>query len=229
MHLSERLASVGLLAAGVAHEINNPLEIIFNYLDLLRFTVKEREGQELLGQLEEEIATIESIVGNLVTFSDTASDGGEVFDVREVIENLLKLIRYTSTARGLEIRLESPASLLVKASKAEIRQVFLNIIKNSFEAMPDGGTLSISTRATGESEIGGCSIVFSDNGSGVPREHIKDVFLPFFSTRKATNRNRGLGLYLSYQILKKYNGAIALENNQEGGCTVRVSLPALGQ
>lgn len=227
VNLSEQLASVGLLAAGVAHEINNPLEIIFNYLDLLKFTLKEREAHDLLGQLEEEIATIESIVSNLVTFTDRPSTRVEAFDVREVIENLLKLIRFTSTARGLEIRFEcAGAELLVRASKAEIRQVFLNIIKNSFEAMPNGGVLSISARANGTGENGGCAVIFSDNGPGVLMENIKDVFLPFFSTKSATSRNRGLGLYLSYQILKKYDGAIALENNREGGCTVRVNLPA---
>jgi signal transduction histidine kinase/ABC-type multidrug transport system ATPase subunit len=227
VNLSERLASVGLLAAGVAHEINNPLEIIFNYLDLLKFTLKEREAHDLLGQLEEEIATIESIVSNLVTFSDGSSATVAVFDVREVIENLLKLIRFTSTARGLEIRFECDrAELQVRASKAEIRQVFLNIIKNSFEAMPDGGVLSISAQANGTREDGGCSVIFTDTGSGVPKENIKDVFLPFFSTKKKASQNRGLGLYLSYQILKKCDGAIALENNPMGGCTVRVSLPA---
>jgi signal transduction histidine kinase/ABC-type branched-subunit amino acid transport system ATPase component len=227
VNLSERLASVGLLAAGVAHEINNPLEIIFNYLDLLKFTLKEREAHDLLGQLEEEIATIESIVSNLVTFSDGSSATVAVFDMREVIENLLKLIRFTSTARGLEIRFECDrAELPVRASKAEIRQVFLNIIKNSFEAMPDGGVLSISAHANGTREDGGCSVIFTDTGSGVPKENIKDVFLPFFSTKKKTSQNRGLGLYLSYQILKKCDGAIALENNPIGGCTVRVSLPA---
>jgi ABC-type branched-subunit amino acid transport system ATPase component/nitrogen-specific signal transduction histidine kinase len=226
VNLSERLASVGLLAAGVAHEINNPLEIIFNYLDLLKFTLKEGEARDLLGQLEEEISTIESIVSNLVTFSDSASACVEVFDIREVIESLLKLIRFTSSARGLEIIFDcAPRELLVKASKAEVRQVFLNIIKNSFEAMPNGGVLSISSGLNGTPENRACTVVFSDNGSGVLKENIKDVFLPFFSTKNETRRNRGLGLYLSYQILKKYDGTISLQNNPEGGCTVRVTLP----
>ena len=232
VNLSERLASVGLLAAGVAHEINNPLEIIFNYLDLLKFTLKDREAHDLLGELEEEIATIESIVSNLVTFSDSTAASVEVFDVREVIEGMLKLIRFTSSGRGMDIRFECAyPELPVRASKAEIRQVFLNIIKNSFEAMTDGGVLAISARANGEEESGsresgGCSVTFTDNGSGVPKENIKDVFLPFFSTKKKAGQNRGLGLYLSYQILKKYDGEIVLENNPMGGCTVRVSLPS---
>jgi signal transduction histidine kinase/ABC-type transport system involved in cytochrome c biogenesis ATPase subunit len=226
VNFSERLASVGLLAAGVAHEINNPLEIIFNYLDLLKFSMKERKAHDLLEQLEEEITTIESIVSNLVTFSDSKPARVEVFDARDVIENLIRLVRFSSIARDLEIRFESPAvELPVKASKAEIRQVFLNIIKNSFEAMPEGGALTIVARASEPHGDGGLSIAFSDNGYGIPPENIKDVFLPFFSTKMEKSQNRGLGLYLSYQILKKYEGTITIENNPGSGCTVRVTLP----
>ncbi len=222
--LSDQLASVGLLAAGVAHEINNPLETIFNYLDLLKFALKERESLELLGQLEEEIGAIEAIVNDLISFSDNKSAHLEVFDVRELIENLLKLMRYNSAARNLSIRYENPDSALpVKASRAALRQVFLNVIKNSFEAMPEGGTLSIRAQAGRGQE--GCSVVFCDDGPGVPQESLNSVFLPFFSTKKTAHRNRGLGLYLSYQILKKYGGAIELANNPGGGCTVRISLP----
>jgi signal transduction histidine kinase/ABC-type uncharacterized transport system YnjBCD ATPase subunit len=227
VNLSDQLGSVGLLAAGVAHEINNPLEIIFNYLDMLKFALKDRQARDILGKLEEEIATIESIVSNLVTFSGSGSAQAEVFDVREVIQALLKLIRVTSGARGLSILFDSAGTgLRVRAGKAQIRQVFLNIIKNSFEAMPDGGVLSISLVPSDPTQSGTCAVIFTDNGTGVPPENIKDVFLPFFSTKKETRRNRGLGLYLSYQIIRKYGGDITLRNNPEKGCTVRVRLPA---
>ncbi len=229
VNVSERLASVGLLAAGVAHEINNPLEIIFNYLDLLKFSVKAGEAREQLIRLEEEMENIESIVSNLVTFSDSVPARAETFDAHDVIDNLLRLVRITSDKQGLRIEYDADAEELpVRGSKAEIRQVFLNILKNSFEATPCGGLVRISAQAEGKDGHRRVRVVFSDSGPGIPTENLKDIFLPFYSTKRNSGRNRGLGLYLSYQIVRKYNGDITVENNTGRGCTVTVLLPSRG-
>jgi ABC-type branched-subunit amino acid transport system ATPase component/nitrogen-specific signal transduction histidine kinase len=226
LNLSERLASVGLLAAGVAHEINNPLEIIFNYLDLLKFSVKEEEASAFLMQIEDEIVNIESIVSNLGSFSDGRQARGEVFDINDVVDNLLRLLNFTFIKRRVVIEHQPlKQDLPVYASKAEIRQVFLNIIKNGFEAMPMGGILKITERVEDTDGRLLVYVVLSDNGPGIPEENLKDVFLPFYSTKKDANQNRGLGLYLSYQILKKYDGSISIENDHDRGCRVTIALP----
>jgi len=226
--LSENLASVGLLAAGVAHEINNPLDIMGYYLENIRFNAENAAVQSSVKALEEEIASIAQIVGNLLTFSDKKGGALEEVDIVAMIGDLVSLIAHNAKRNGIVLAFDAPPeSIVVEANRNEMKQVILNLVKNSFEAMPEGGTLAISIGRKKISDGECCSIDFDDTGCGIDEAALKDVFLPFFSTKSATGRNAGLGLSICYGIITKYRGTITVANRENGGCRFSVSLPII--
>ena len=221
--LSEKLASVGLLAAGVAHEINNPLEIIYNYLKFLKLNLKQKPIVNTINDLEEEITYIKQIVSNLISFSDANKISNEEFDLNELLKSVVNLIKYSVINKKIKISFSSDQTvILFQANKNELKQVILNLLKNSIEAMPDGGQISIASRITGNSEI---HISIIDTGCGIQDENPNNIFLPFYSTKKRGSSNLGLGLSVSYGIIKKYRGNIRVENLTESGCQFIITLP----
>lgn len=224
--LSEKLASVGLLAAGVAHEINNPLEIIYNYLNYLKFNLNKESIQKTVKNLEEEIAYIKQIVGNLISFSDNNKIINEDFNIDDLIHSLLNLIKYNAKHKNIFLKYnpyDSP--IVIKANKNEIKQVILNLIKNSFEAMPEGGIITIETELNEASKNKLANIIIRDTGPGIKEENLNNIFLPFYSTKKGSSQNLGLGLSVSYGIIKKYNGEIQIKNLKNTGCEFMITLP----
>ena len=223
VNLSENLASLGLLAAGVAHEINNPLEIIYNYLSFLRMYPDRKQSLEAVLQLEEEIDGIKHIVSNLVSFSGNKGQHPEIFDVNYLIEQTLTLLKPAAKERNIQCSsLYSTGELLICANKTEIRQVLMNIIRNSFEVLKTAGEMHIETKVIDEQVI----ILISDNGPGINIKDSENIFLPFYSTKKNENNNNlGLGLPMSYGIVKKYNGELTFRNLEEQGCEFMISLP----
>lgn len=224
--LSEKLASVGLLAAGVAHEINNPLEIISNYLSYIRYTHSAAEVTESIGKVKREIDYISKIVNNLLTFSGHQKPGRELVNLDEVISEILDLLKYNAEYKHIRIAFDHPQEeSLFLGDKDQIKQVILNLIRNSFEAMPDGGTIRV---ATGTEESGGRSwtrLVFEDTGSGIDTEDPNSIFLPFFSTKSASKNQLGLGLSISYRIIESFRGTMSVENIRDGGCRFTIALP----
>lgn len=225
--LSEKLASVGLLAAGVAHEINNPLEIIYNYLSYLKYNVRGQELQDAVQYIHAEIGSITNIVSNLHAFSDHRSKmSTEEFDLNDLIWTMLNLLQHHARHKAIEMRFDpSPTALFILANKNEIKQVLLNLFKNSFEAMPSGGEIAIETRVISENEQPYAQIVFRDTGSGIGDDNPNNIFLPFYSTKHGQENNLGLGLSVSYGIIKKYQGTITVENLAERGCQFIITLP----
>ena len=224
MILSEKLASVGLLAAGVAHEINNPLEIIYNHLKYLKINLPGNRFNETIDGVEEEINYIANIVSNLITFSDSNKTVIETFDLNTLIESVIGFMRFSVRSRKVRISFNSDDDgVTLRANKNEIKQVVLNLFKNSFEAMPDGGSISICTGYGRENGKKSVFIVFSDTGTGIMEEDLKNIFLPFYSTK--LEGNLGLGLSVSYGILKKYNGTICAETLKHSGCRFRITIP----
>lgn len=222
---SEKLASVGLLAAGVAHEINNPLEIIYNNLRTIKFNGDPVSVKRSIDSIEEETNAITQIVGNLITFTDNRRLSTKSTEMNELIETIISLVRYHAENKGIEINYRKSAeSIFIAANRTEIKQVILNLIKNSFEAMPNGGKLDIETNYIEENEKKSAEIIISDTGCGIKNKNMNDVFLPFFTTKEEGN-NLGLGLSVSYGIIKKYNGSINIFNRPKGGSIFCIQLP----
>ncbi len=223
--LSEKLASVGLLAAGVAHEINNPLEIIYNYLSYIKYNFHGKKLHEAIDNVHEEVSDIAAIVSNLHSFSDNKHSISEEIDLNEILRNMLDLVKHN--ARHKRIRISCACceeTLVISANKNEIKQVILNLLKNSFEAMPSGGEIFIESSLVRDDEVNVVQVRFQDTGPGIDDENSDNIFLPFYSTKKGIDQNLGLGLSVSYGILKKYNGTIKVEN-LETGCQFLIQLP----
>jgi len=222
--LSEKLASVGLLSAGVAHEINNPLEIIYTYMSYVKHKFHAPEFHKVLDTIHEQIASIANIVSNLRSFSDSHPQGVEEFELNGEIRAMLKLVKHNARHRQIAIRFDAAEeAVMVQANKHEIKQVLLNLLKNSFEAMPSGGSILIETRRIREHDA--AQIAFTDTGQGISDENPNNIFLPFYSTKKGVKDNLGLGLSVSYGIITKYHGTMTVQNLAEGGCRFLITLP----
>jgi len=226
--LSEKLASVGLLAAGVAHEINNPLEIIYNYLTYLRYNYADEKLLSLVEKISHEIMTISGIVSNLVSFSENSSTGVEAVDANELCRDILNLVKYNAKYKDIHA-IFNPGEQVPKTAvnRGELRQVILNLIKNSFEAMPNGGIIEISTEQEEQQGQQYVAIKVKDEGTGIIEKEVENIFMPFFSTKQKTGSNLGLGLSISYSIVEKYQGRLSARNNLGKGCTFSILLPAL--
>jgi PAS domain S-box-containing protein len=225
--LSEKLASVGLLAAGVAHEINNPLGIITNYLQSIKFRFGDAELRTRIGAVEEQIQFISTIVSDLLLFSDSGRVVREEINIVEVIRGLIGFVQYSFRHSDIAITLTSARdSIIIAANQNEIKQIMLNLMKNSFEAMPKGGTIDIAVQEGEREGVPAVVVRVRDSGPGIAHENPNDVFLPFYSTKRGEDlQHMGLGLSVTYGIVKKYDGEISVENLQTAGCEFTISLP----
>jgi signal transduction histidine kinase len=224
--LSEKLASVGLLAAGVAHEINNPLEIIYNYLRYIKRKFPDKELHNAINNIYEEISAIAGIVSNLHAFSDNKKLIDEEIALNELIRNMLTLIKHSAKHKQVTIYFEPfDDEITIHANKNEIKQVILNLLKNSFEAMPAGGEISIKTTQIHKNGANFVQVTFTDTGPGIQLANPGDIFLPFYSTKKGQEDNLGLGLSVSYGIVTKYKGTIFVKNLDNSGCQFIIDIP----
>jgi two-component system sensor histidine kinase AtoS len=223
--LSEKLASVGLLAAGVAHEINNPLEIISNYLSYISYKHTDADIQESIAKVHQEIDNIAKIVGNLVTFSDKDEMGFESFDLNTIIEDILELLKYNANLQHVAISFQTQHDQqLFWGDKGKIKQVILNLLKNSFEAMEGGGKVLLQTKDSSLKHKLSSRLIIEDNGSGISPEHMDSIFMPFFSTKSGRNNKLGLGLSISYSIIESFGGEMSVMNRPRGGCRFIIDL-----
>jgi len=221
LNLSENLASLGLLAAGVAHEINNPLEIIYNYINFLRMKPEQEQQSKIVNLLEEEMDGIKYIVSNLMSFSGKSENSHEKFDLNQLISQTLSLLKPSARDRNIECRFNTTKDeIIVGASRIEIRQVLLNLIKNSFEVLKSGGQINVETDQDAQTTI----LKIRDDGPGIDEENMNEILLPFYSNKKET-KNMGLGLTVSYGIINKYSGEFFYRNLQDKGCEFTIKLP----
>lgn len=227
LFLSEKLASVGLLAAGVAHEINTPLEILFTHLDYMKYRFHTEEFHAAIDTLHEQIAYIASIVGNLHSFSDHKSSIPKEIELNSVIQRMLTLVRHHARRQQIRIHfIPCAAEVFIRANDNEIKQVILNLLKNSFEAMPAGGDIFIATALVPIHAGHLVELTFRDTGCGICDENPNNIFLPFYSTKTKNSSNIGMGLSVSYGIITKYQGTIIVENTTDSGCQFLIRLPA---
>ncbi len=221
-NLSANLSALGLLAAGVSHEINNPLGIIENYASYLASEVRGGDSVQAVKQIREEVQEIHRITNNLKAFSGTDAVESEIFDISESVNYLITLLRFEAKKREVDILWEAPGrAILVDASRAEIRQVLLNLFNNSFDALENNGFIKVALGTESDEII----LAIEDNGCGIPFENPADIFMPFNSTKKSTGTNHGLGLSIVYNLIQRHKGRISVENLQPRGCRFTMCFP----
>lgn len=212
---SERLAALGDMSAKVAHEINNPLGIIKNYLLLIRRSAGEPEGCEKnVGVVEQEIDRIARIIRQLLEFHRPTEVEMQPTDLVQQVDEILTLMERLLSSHHIEIvrdyGRERPKVIGVADN---LRQVFMNLIINARDAMKEGGTLRVGLGT----ENGTVTVSFADSGPGIPPNVIPRIFEPFFTT-KSPGEGTGLGLSVCYGIIKSHNGTITFRNTDTGGC-----------
>lgn len=225
---SERVASIVLLAAGVAHELGNPLNSLTIHLQVVERKLRKLRGADpkdlrALGDslrvCQEEVGRLDGIIANFLQairpqppdFSDTRLD--------EVLAEVLAFQERELADRGIRVEVSSPAGLpVVRADKGQVKQVFFNLIKNAAEAMPPGGRLRIEARADEDF----VSLAFADNGSGIKPEDLGRLFEPYHTTKPG---GHGLGMMVVQRILRAHGGQIAVESEPGRGATITIQFP----
>lgn len=224
LYQSEKLASLGRLSAGVAHEINNPLTSILLYGNLMKEKIEK--GHPLADNLNyilEDAERCKEIVKNLLAYSRQTRPSKDIFYLNTLISESLRLIRDQKLFMNVEIvkNLETQ-QILINADKNQLCQVLINLIINAVDAMEGRGTLTLSTFQNRQEAK--AYIEVSDTGQGIPQEHLSKVFDPFFTT-KEVGKGTGLGLSMAYGILEENHGKISIEKTDETGTTILLELP----
>jgi signal transduction histidine kinase/CheY-like chemotaxis protein len=219
---SEKLASIGQLAAGVAHEINNPMGVILGFAQGILKTLPEEEPlRKPLTTIEKESLRCKRIVQNLLDFARHSEPTLQLTNINELIDASCDLVEHQNSLQNVQlVKGYNPALPSIMADPNQLQQVFINVMLNSYQAMPDGGTLHITTRTVG-SEL---QVIFADTGTGIPPENVQNIFDPFFTT-KEVGEGTGLGLSVSYGIIKAHGGDIEVESQVGKGTTFIIKLP----
>jgi two-component system NtrC family sensor kinase len=223
LRISEKMASIGLLAAGVAHEVNTPLTGISSFTQMLLEGADPQDPRtRLLEKIERQTFRAAKIVNGLLTLSRPASPDRSLVDVNIVITDVLALLEHQFETHRIRVRRELGESpVLVLAQEHKLQQVFLNLFLNARDAMPKGGWLSVSTRM----EAGKAVAEVSDTGSGIPSEYLARIYDPFFTT-KAIGQGTGLGLSITYGIVREHDGGIDCDSVVGQGTKFILSFPA---
>ena len=238
---AEKLASVGRLSAGIAHEIGNPIGIVMGYLELLRRPdITEDERDEYIQRTEDEIERINTIIRKLLEISRPSNSDRTAVSVHYIIQDTAEVLRVQPLMSNIELSLDLAAEDdTVLADSNQLRQVFLNLIINAADAISDdekinGGKLKISTalKKNGDHFSQATSdqlqIMFADNGPGIAEENLSNIFDPFFTT-KDPGRGTGLGLSVSFMIVESLGGKMTGSSEPGEGTTMVISLPLHGE
>lgn len=218
---SQKMQAVGTLAAGVAHEIRNPLGAISNYVYILEEqllpkaiaaeTEERTEIRAVIGGIRRLVERSETVIRNLLDFSRDKAPNISNFQLRDVIEQILLLVGKTAQKKKVQIRVSGPEAVQVTSDSGAMQHILFNLVLNAIDAIEDGGTVEIKY-ALSEA---GFVIGVEDDGVGICREHMEKIFNPFFTT-KGPDRGTGLGLYLVYNEVKRLGGTIAVESASGG-------------
>ncbi|RKZ27814.1 hypothetical protein DRQ29_02920 [bacterium] len=218
---AEKLAGIGILASGIAHELNNPL---YGILGLAEAIVEE-DDVDLIHEYAHDIVEYSreaaDIVKDLAGYSYSSQmETASTINPNLTIKNALKMIKRLGKLNNIEVNEKYGELTEINASASELQQVFVNLITNAVDSMPDGGKLSIETSQVGDF----AEIRISDTGAGIPEEYKEHIFEPFFTT-KPVGEGTGLGLYITYRIVNKYKGTIDFKSSEGKGTTFIVRFP----
>lgn len=220
--LSAKQAAVGELAGGVAHEVNNPLQIILSRVQLM-MTQHREAGRDDLRLIEHNVRRISHIIRALLGFArhNSQAEGRGPLDLAQAIHQACTLVRHQLATHLIEVDFDYPENLpQLQGNVGELEQVFLNLILNAQNAMPKGGHLQITVRRQGEA----VELRFADTGIGISPENLDRIFEPFFTTRSSQG-GTGLGLAVSYRIIENHGGTLTVESPPGQGATFTIRLP----
>ena len=225
---SEKLATIGLLSSGIAHELRNPLNIIETARYALEMILADSvpEAKPKLEIIRKNVQRASKIINNLLEFSRHSSHEREEIDLNRLLDSTLAIIEKELSSRRIEVVRDYGEIPPAYFNLDSLKQVFLNIMLNAVQAMPDGGTLTLRTRY--DEPSGQLQIAFSDTGHGIPPEALPHIFTPFFTT-KPVGEGTGLGMYISHTIVKREGGDIQVQSTVGRGTTFTVLLPAAGR
>lgn len=228
LHMSERLASVGRMAATVAHEINNPLEAITNYIYLAKHQPGLTEkSKSYLNSADKELARVAHIAQQTLGFYRDNSEATS-FAASEVVADVLAIYERKLKLKNLKIEKQIEPSLTLYAVKGELKQILSNLIANAIDASGEDGVIALRARASVDlrSHRDGVRIAVADHGSGISKEDQKNIFLPFFTTKK--NIGTGLGLWITKDLLEKRGGSIRFRSSNvpPTGTVMSIFLPS---
>lgn len=220
LHQQDKLAAVGQLAAGVAHEIRNPLTSMKGYTEYLHSEEKDSSRIEYFEIILDEIDRVNQIVEDFMVLAKPQSVKLETKNIIPIIQNVLSLMEFDARKKNVAFYFDSADDyILVRCDENRLKQVFLNFVKNGMEAMPNGGNIKVTTELK-ESEV---QISIEDTGVGIPPERLKMLGEPFYTTKKSGN---GLGLMVSFKIIEGHKGRIVVESEVNKGTTFNILLPA---
>jgi PAS domain S-box-containing protein len=220
LHRQDKLAAVGQLAAGVAHEIRNPLTSMKGYAEFLQMDETDPQRQEFIEIILDEIDRVNNIVEEFMVLAKPKAVELEERNIIPIVQNVVSMVKFEARKREVKLEFEAPDEIIqIECDENRLKQVFLNFIKNGIEAMPDGGDLKVRT----EIQDGNVLISIKDTGVGIPPETLKKIGEPFYTTKKNGN---GLGLMVSFKIIESHNGKVYIESEQNKGTTFKIMLPA---
>jgi two-component system, NtrC family, sensor kinase len=219
---ADKLSSIGLLAAGVAHEVNTPLAVISTYAQMLAKKVSDDEQKSvLLDKIAKQTFRASEIVNSLLNFSRTATTDFAPVDLNRVIQETLSLLEHQLQKTGIRVEAElEPGLASVHGNTGKLQQVFLNLFLNARDAMRPGGTLEVRTWAGAR----GARVEVLDSGEGIPPDLLSRIYDPFFTT-KTQNKGTGLGLSVTYGIVQEHGGSIEASNRPSGGARFYLEFP----
>jgi len=218
---SERLASIGLLSAGVAHEINTPLTGISSYIQILQKKLSKSQHSQILKKIDTQTERVARIVKNLLNFARNPSESSFYqVDLGKNLKTIISLIDYKLKNMNINLELNLSPIRPIWAQEDRLQQVFINIIINAIDAMPTGGTLKIGLSQTDNLAV----IKIEDTGRGIKAQHLPHIFDPFFTT-KGIGKGTGLGLSISYAIIKEHEGQITVESEKGKGSLFTILIP----
>lgn len=220
---SERLASMGQLSAGIAHELNNPLGTILLYSHMLMREVRDDRGKEDLQLIVSEATRCKEIVRGLLDFARKSRVSKAPADIQEVLNEVVVMAHPRAAELGVEIRVEVAEELpVLMIDRIQLRQALVNVAMNAVDSMPGGGLLRLSARASADGND--VRIELADTGCGIPPENLARLFTPFFTT-KAMGKGTGLGLAITYGVIKMHSGDITVDSEPGKGTTFKIRLP----
>lgn len=220
LHRQDKLAAVGQLAAGVAHEIRNPLTSMKGYAEFLQMDEEDSQRKEFLDIILDEIDRVNNIVEEFMVLAKPKAVELEEKNIIPILLNVVSMLKFEARKRNVKLSFDAEQEIVqIECDENRLKQVFLNFIKNGIEAMPDGGDLSVKAKI----QEGNVIISIQDTGVGIPPETLKKIGEPFYTTKKNGN---GLGLMVSFKIIESHNGKVYIESEQNKGTTFKILLPA---